>query len=101
MANLTWVEALETVVDWNDELRVKFQDFVRSSEHDFVCGLPGSLDLLMGKVKYPELTSVYEPEDPCDADNSSASSLTTIRSTQLIFLFVVILISASVSLNAI
>lgn len=65
MANKTYTEVLDTMIQWTNEFRDKFQEEIRYDDQIAICGMAGRFFLTGDTIKYPNITEEYTPMNEC------------------------------------
>lgn len=65
MANKTYTEVLDTMIQWTDEYRDHFQNEIRYGEQASICGMAGRYFSTGDTIKYPDIPMEYAPIDEC------------------------------------
>lgn len=65
MANKSYTQVLDTMIQWTDEYRNHFQQEVRYGEHDANCRLTGGSSFRTNTIQYPDIPMEYTPMDEC------------------------------------
>lgn len=73
MANKTFTQVLDTMVNWTQEYRTHFQERLRYDGHLAVCGLVGKFYPMTELIEYPNITTAFAPDDVCTARNLPSS----------------------------
>ncbi|KAG4066822.1 hypothetical protein HA402_012889 [Bradysia odoriphaga] len=98
MANKTFTEVLDTMVDWSEERRAHLQQRLRYDGHLAVCGLTGKYFALPDLIEYPNVTREYAPADVCSTRNLPGSG-TRQAVTQSLNIFAFIFVAFVVMLR--
>lgn len=64
LANMTFSEFMDTVIEWTPELRVEMQKMVIEGVHDNFC-TPESGPGIDHSVSYPDIPQAYQPPNQC------------------------------------
>lgn len=73
MANKTYTEVLDTIIQWTEEYRDEYQQKLRYDEHYAICSLAGQYMLMPDRIKYPNISREFVPVDECAARNLPGS----------------------------